>query len=127
MVAVVRQDVQLALAGSPDELAGLEVAVDAMARDAVGDENLGLFGNVEANLRRLAAERGLERPRPGENPVQIWPPLRPEAPQATVPWSSSATVKPRALSSSAADSPVKPAPTTATSASMESSSAGKGS
>ena len=57
IVAVVRQDVHLALAGRAGELARPEVAVDAVARDALGDQALGLLRHREPGLRGVAPER----------------------------------------------------------------------
>ena len=50
-------------------------------------------------------------------PLLHMPPLRPEAAPATRPASRTTTLAPFFASASAADSPVKPAPTTTTSAS----------
>ena len=54
---------------------------------------------------------------PIERPVVAIPPLRPEAPKATVSRSKTATLAPLRARCRAADSPVSPAPTTATSTS----------
>ena len=52
---------------------------------------------------------------PIDSPVVAIPPLRPEAPKATVSRSKTATLAPLRARCRAADSPVSPAPTTATS------------
>ena len=61
---------------------------------------------------------------PEENPVQICPPLRPDAPWPTVSASSTTTLWPASASSSAAESPVNPAPTMHTSAEISPASGG---
>src|SRR3990170_8170719 len=53
--------------------------------------------------------------KPIDSPVVAIPPLRPEAPNATVSRSRTATSAPLRARCRAADSPVSPAPTTATS------------
>ena len=62
---------------------------------------------------------------PHGKPMIIWPPLRPEAPQPTRLASRITTRLPAFASSSAVYRPKKPAPTTQTSVSMCSSSAGR--
>ena len=63
---------------------------------------------------------------PALSPFTICPPFRPEAPQPTFAPSSTTTRCPRSASSSAADSPVNPAPTTQTSAATSPASGGRG-
>ena len=62
------------------QIAPFEIAIDLVFGDAIDDELLGFLGDAEAFERVFLAELRFDRCWPGEKPVQICPPLRPDAP-----------------------------------------------